>query len=372
MTGALDEMDAPPSGETVAPTASSAGSGRWRMLLGSFVLLVLLVSGLFWFLTRNEESTDDAFIEANVVQISARVSGYITQVAVNDNQWVKPGDLLALIDPRDLELRIQQAEANLSAAKARHGAATQDLSVVTTTSRAEIGQAKAQLEAAEAKVDLAGKDLSRYQALFGRDEVSRQRLDQAMLDKKTAEADLRRVKEQLAAAMSSPKQIDLKKEQEAGGQASVEEARAALDQAKLDLSYTRLISPVAGRIAQKNLDLGQLVQPGAAVMAIVYGPPWVVANFKETQLRRMKPGQKVTIQVDAFPNRKFKGHVDSLQPGTGARFSLLPPENATGNYVKVVQRIPVKIVFDESPESLMALSPGMSVVPTVELGSPHP
>lgn len=364
-------MDAPPSEETVSRPTSPAGTSRLRVLFGGLVLLVLLGSVLFWLMTRNEESTDDAFIEANVVQISARVSGYVTQVAVNDNQWVKPGDLLALVDPRDFELRVQQAEATLNAAKARHGAATQDLSVVTTTSHAEIGQAEAQLKAAEARADLAGTDLSRYQALFARDEVSRQRLDQAMLDKKTADADLTRAKERLAGALSGPRQIDLKKEQAASGRASVEEAQAALDQARLDLSYTRLTSPVAGHVAKKNLDLGQLVQPGASIMAIVYGPPWVVANFKETQLRRMKPGQKVTIQVDAFPNRKFKGHVDSLQPGTGARFSLLPPENATGNYVKVVQRIPVKIVFDENPESLMALSPGMSVEPTVELDDPR-
>ncbi len=365
-------MDAPPSGETVSRSTAPASASRLRMLLGGLVLLILLLAGLFWLMFRNEESTDDAFIEANVVQISARVSGYVTQVAVQDNQWVKPGDLLALIDPRDFELRVQQAEATLNAAKAKHQAATQDLSVVTTTSHAEIGQAEALLKAAEAKADLAGADLSRYQALFAKDEVSRQRLDQAMLDKKTADADLRRAKEQLASALSGPRQIDLKREQAASGQASVEEARAALDQTRLNLSYTRLISPVAGRVAQKNLDLGQLVQPGTSVMAIVYGPPWVVANFKETQLRRMKPGQKVTIRVDAFPNKKLKGHVDSLQPGTGARFSLLPPENATGNYVKVVQRIPVKIVFDEKPESLMDLSPGMSVEPTVELDGLRP
>jgi membrane fusion protein (multidrug efflux system) len=364
--------------------AALAGLG---LVLAGFLLL--------WFVTRNQETTDDAFIESNVVQISPHVGGYVTRVLVNDNQWVKAGDVLAEIDARDYELRVKQAEALLEASQARHGAAQQDLSVVTTTSKAQIAQAASALEAAqassaqasaqasaaEAQAQLTHADLQRYEALYKKDEISKQRLEQANTAERAAQAQWEAARRGAAAAAaqaaqaqaklaethSGPRQVDLKREQAASGHASVEEARAALEQAKLDLSYTRLIAPVDGRVTRKSFYLGQLIQPGPAIMALVYGSPWVVANFKETQLRRMRPGQSAEITVDAYPGRVYKAHVDSLQAGTGARFSLLPPENASGNYVKVVQRVPVKIVFDEKPEDLLQLAPGMSVEPKVHL-----
>ena len=334
-----------------------------------------------WFATRNQETTDDAFIEANIVQISPHVGGYVIRVLVNDNQWVKPGDVLAEIDPKDYELRVQQAEAALAASQARHGAAHQDVSVVSTTSQALIEQAQGALESAralrtqaQAQARLAHADAVRYQALYQKDEVSRQRFDQmvtadqaAAAQLSSAEAQVAQAEARVAEARSGPRQVALKQAQEQSGLASVEEARAALEQARRDLGYTHLVAPVEGRVARRSIFQGQLLQSGPAVMAIVYGNPWVVANFKETQLRRMQVGQSVEVKVDAFPGRVFKAHVDSFQPGTGARFSLLPPENASGNFVKVVQRLPVKIIFDEKPDALSRLAPGMSVEPKVIL-----
>jgi membrane fusion protein (multidrug efflux system) len=215
--------------------------------------------------------------------------------------------LLAEIDPRDYRLKVTQADA-------------------------QVAQATAQ-------ADLARADLKRFQALYQKDEISRQRLEQAIAAEKSANAQLRSAQD------------------------------AELHQAKLNLSYTQLVAPVDGRVTRKSLDLGQLVQPGVTLMSLVYGQPWVVANFKETQLTRMKVGQKVEIRVDAYPNTVLHGHVESIQSGTGARFSILPAENATGNFVKVVQRVPVKILLDEKPESLERLAPGMSVAPKVFTGS---
>ncbi|MDE2258829.1 MAG: HlyD family secretion protein [Betaproteobacteria bacterium] len=387
--------DIPTPAETPIPTAAAGRPWIRNVALGATGVVVMLFFVL-WLITHNQESTDDAFIESNVVQISPHVGGYVTRVLVTDNQWVKAGDVLAEIDARDYEIRVKQAEAALAVSEAHHGAAQQDLSVVTTTSKAVIEQASSGLEAAransaqvaaqasaaEAQAQLAHADLNRYEALYQKDEISKQRLDQVTTADRAAQAQWEAAKRgaaaaaaqvlqaeaKLAEARSGPRQVALKREQAASGQASVEEARAALDQAKLDLSYTRMIAPVEGRVTRKSFYQGQLIQPGgSAVMAIVYGNPWVIANFKETQLRRMRPGQPVEVTVDAYPGRVYKAHVDSLQAGTGSRFSLLPPENASGNYVKVVQRLPVKIVFDEKPEDLQRLVPGMSVEPKVTL-----
>ncbi len=395
----MSESSAPLAEPTAAPSAQPDSATRRKtrlQRLGMLALLVIVLAGfLLWFLTRNEESTDDAFIESNVVQISPHVGGYVAKVLVQDNQWVKQGDVLAEIDERDYALRVAQARAVLDAAKHRHGAEQQDLSVTTTLTETGLDQARSALDAArsneaqaeaqdramEAQAQLTQQDVLRYQTLFRKDEISRQRLDQVLAADKTAQAQaqaaqravnaaqalVQQAQARVAEARSGPRQVALKQAQVAGGAASVQEAQAALDQALLDLSYTRLIAPVAGRVARKSVFQGQLIQPGPPVMAIVYGAPWVVANFKETQLARMHPGQAVKVKVDSFPGRVWRAHVDSIQPGTGARFSLLPPENASGNYVKVVQRIPVKILFDEAPQELLALVPGMSVDPQVQL-----
>ncbi|KRH78680.1 putative multidrug resistance protein EmrK [Ferrovum sp. JA12] len=360
--------------------------------LTAIIFITLLIA---WLYTHNRESTDDAFIDANIVQISPHVSGYVSQVNVNDNQWVKQGEVLALIDPRDYQIQVDLAQAALDAAVARHGASVHDVSLTQETTHAVVSQAVSNLYAAQAQAQqaqslvaaalaqarLAQTDLQRYQTLFGKDEVSKQKLDQVAASEVSARANLEAQKKaslaaqaqvavaqaKLKEAQSAPKQIAVKVDQAKGGAASVEEALANLKAAQLNLSYTRLVSPVTGHIVRKNLSLGQLLAPGSAVLGIVYGSPWVVANFKETQLTSMHRGQRVEVKVDAFPHLVLHAHVDSIQNGTGSRFSLLPPENATGNYVKIVQRVPVKIVFDESSDILNRLLPGMSVTPVVYL-----
>ncbi|KXW56777.1 HlyD family secretion protein [Ferrovum sp. PN-J185] len=377
---------------TAIPLFKQAQFKRLVLILSLSIFIILFIA---WIYNHNRESTDDAFIEANVVQISPHINGYVLQVKVNDNQWVKQGDLLAEIDPRDFQVQVDQAKANLDAAIARHGASVHDVTLTEETTAAIISQAKnnylsakalaqqaqSLVTAAEAQSKLAAADLIRYQALFDKDEISRQRLDQVTANKIAASANLEAQKRaylsakaavevalaKLNEAQTAPKQVAVKKDQAKGGQATVEEAQANLKAAELNLSYTKLIAPVSGHIVRKNLSIGQLVAPGTALLGIVYDAPWVIANFKETQLTKMHPGEKVLIKVDAFPSHEFHGHIDSIQNGTGSRFSLLPPENATGNYVKIVQRVPVKIVFDEPINSLSHLAPGMSVTPTVYL-----
>jgi membrane fusion protein (multidrug efflux system) len=299
------------------------------------VLAVLaLVFGLRYLLfVMSHESTDDAFIQGHIVSVSARVDGHITGVYINDNQWVEKGDLLAMLDPCDFQVSLDLASAAMSAAQA---GAEQNL--------AQVGIASVEASRAE-------KDYNRYQQLFDSDGgVTQQQVDNAA-----------------AAAQSAAAQLEAANKQVLAAQARTAEAKAAFDQAKLNLSYTRIYAPQSGRVTNKALEEGEYIKVGQPLMMIVPQDVWVVANFKETQLKYMKPGQSVKIKVDAYPQKVFKGHIDSIQAGTGAIFSLLPPENATGNFVKVVQRVPVKIVFDEDPNETKMLSPGMSVVPEVKV-----
>lgn len=276
------------------------------------------------------ESTDDAFIEGHIVSISPKVSGFITEVMIDDNQQVKKGDLLVTIDPRDYEAKVNSYQAALQVEKA------------------EAEKAKASISAAQAQATRAGADLKRYEELTGNSSISKQDLDSAK-----------------AASISAAANLDVAVHNASAAAARVVQAQANLDQAKLELSYTNIYAPQDGRIAQKHAEEGAFVTTGQPLMAIVSYDVWVTANFKETQLNDMHPGQDVTISVDAFHGQKLKGHIDSIQPGTGSRFSLLPPENATGNYVKVIQRVPVKIILDEPVEQLKHLSLGMSVEPDV-------
>jgi membrane fusion protein, multidrug efflux system len=276
------------------------------------------------------ESTDDAFIEGHIVSISPKVSGFITQVLVNDNQDVKKGDLIVTIDARDYQARVNSSEAALLVAQA------------------ESEKAKAGIAVAKAQSDRADNDLKRYENLNDSSSISKQDLDNAR-----------------AASISAKANLEVAVHNASAADARVVQAQTSLDQAKLDLSYTNIYAPQDGRIAQKHAEQGSYVTAAQPLMAIISYDVWVTANFKETQLENMHPGQNVTISVDAFDKQLLKGHIDSIQPGTGSRFSLLPSENATGNYVKVVQRIPVKIIIDEPVEKLKNLSLGMSVEPRV-------
>ena len=280
------------------------------------------------------ESTDDAFIEGHIVSISPKVSGFIANVFINDNQDVRKGDLLVTIDPRDYQVRCNSYEA------------------ASQVAQAECEKAKAGIAAAQAQAERAEADLKRYEELTGNSSVSKQDMDNAR-----------------AASISAGAALDVAIHNASAAQARVVQAQANLNQAKLELSYTNIYAPRDGRIAQKHAETGSFVTTGQPLMAVISYDVWVTANFKETQLSDMHPGQQVTISVDAFDHQKLKGHVDSIQPGTGSRFSLLPPENATGNYVKVIQRVPVKIIIDEPVKKLKHLGLGMSVEPDVYIAS---
>ena len=309
--------------------------GRLTVTAAVIVLAILaLVFGSSYLrFAMSRESTDDAFIQGHIVSVSAKVDGHTTKVYVQDNQWVEKGDLLAELDPRDFQVSLDLVSASLSAAQA-----------IAEQSRAQVGIAS--VEAARAE-----KDYNRYRQLFeASGGVTQQQVDNAA-----------------AAAQSAAAQLEAANKQVIAAQAKASEAKAAFEQAQLNLSYTRIYAPQSGRVTNKALEEGEYIRVGQPLMMIVPREVWVVANFKETQLKYMKPGQLVKIKVDAYPQKDFRGHIDSIQAGTGAIFSLLPPENATGNYVKVVQRVPVKIVFDEDPNETKMLSPGMSVVPDVKV-----
>jgi len=285
--------------------ASTEKNKKRAFLIFGVLLLMGLSIGFFVYLhARHYESTDDAFIEAHVIPISARVSGLVLAVHVNDNQFVKKGDLLIEIDPADYGVKRNEQRAKLAAA--------------------------------EAEAKRSALDVARYQELYQKDEITRQQLDNALA--------------QAAAEM-----------------ADVEQSRAVVKQAELNFSYTQIRAPQDGRITRKSVEAGSYVQVGQTLLSVVPPDVWVTANFKETQLTHMHPGQAVRIHADAYPHHDFHGHIDSIQSGTGARFSLLPAENATGNYVKVVQRVPVKILIEDNNDPQFLLAPGMSVVPTVDL-----
>ena len=287
------------------PAGPRVPNKRLRMIVmgGAAALVVAAVVVPWIYSAFTHESTDDAFIDAHVSNIGARVAGQVTKVYVDDNQLVKAGDPLIEIDRPDYQVKLDQARARLLSAEALAGR--------------------------------TARDLRRYQRLVRTDEVTEQRLDTAKADADTAQANLLL-------------------------------QQATVRQAELDLSYTHVIAAESGRVTHKSVETGDYLKVGQSILATVPNQAWVTANFKETQLTHMKPGQPVKIKVDAYPGQVFKGHVDSIQSGTGAQFSLLPPENATGNYVKVVQRIPVKILIDTADET-HPLVPGMSVEPTVKV-----
>ena len=305
------------------------------------------------------ESTDDAFIEGDATPIAPQVAGRVVQLLVNDNQQVKQGEVLARIDAREYQAKADQASANLEAAKGRLEQANAQYAV----DQAKVEQEKANLIAAEAESKYAEADSKRYQAV-GEIAVSKSQVDLADTQAKStaAQVDAARNKEFAAEAQAKLDQANI-----ATATAEIEGDEAAERQAELDLSYTDVTAPVAGFITHRTVDNGAYVQAGQYLLAVMPRQVWIVANFKETQLKHMRPGQPVEVRVDAYPQLKFQGHVDSIQAGTGARFSLLPPENATGNYVKVVERVPVKIVLDEVPGAAFVLGAGMSVEPKVRV-----
>jgi membrane fusion protein, multidrug efflux system len=386
------------------------------------VILLILVGGYFlWKHFDAYESTDDAQIDGHINAISARISGNVIQVLTDDEKYVKAGDVLVRIDPNDYQVAVAKAEADLADAEAALQGSRTDIPITSTNTASQLKTAHSgrtnanaglvgaqrQLDAAQARLDTAkaqvreaaanykkaGDDVARYKLLVAKDEISQQQYDtsvstadaaKATLDARSAavseaeqnikvaqsaveEANTRipQADASVQAAMTAPQQVAVSQSRAKSAQAQVAQRRALLDQAKLNLSYCTIVAPVSGIVGKKTVEVGQNISPGQQLMAVVpLDDIWVTANFKETQLRRMKPGQVVKFSVDAY-SREYSGKVEGVGGASGSRFSLLPPENATGNYVKVVQRIPVRIDLEPGQNDDRRLRPGMSVDPKV-------
>ncbi|HEX7967711.1 MAG TPA: HlyD family secretion protein [Stellaceae bacterium] len=346
----------PPSAEPRMPRRR-----RPLMLLLAGIVLAVIIGGVVWWLdARRYESTDDAFIDVHMVRVASQAAGRVMRIQVDDNQEVKAGQLLLEIDPVDYQARLDQALANQATAAASLAQAKAQQTVV----QANADQARAEVGVAEANAINAATQLKRDQPLAERQFVSRQQLDNDVANARSTAANLLATQKKLAATEA---QLAVAASQIDAAEASLKSAGAQVEQARLNLSYTKLAAAEAGRVAKRNVAVGDYVQVGQNLMAVVPLQVWVTANFKETQLDLMRAGQPVEIRIDACPDKTLRGHVDSFQPGSGAAFTLLPPENATGNFVKVVQRVPVKIVFDDPPGPSCQLGPGMSAVPSVKV-----
>jgi len=353
--------------ETLAPPAFASQVSRRRRR--PFLLpLVLAVAGsaaigggiLWWLAARDYETTDNAFIDVHMVRVAPQVAGRVALVPVDDNQAVAPGQLLVKIDPAPLQAKLAQAVANQANAAGNLAQAKAQRAVV----EADAARASAQVGVAQANASNAIVALKRSQGLAASAAFSRQQFDDATANAASTAAALVAAQKNLASAEA---QLIVTESRIETAEAALSSAKAQVEQARLDLSYTEIFASEAGTITKKNVSPGDYVQIGQTLMALVPLEVWVTANFKESQLARMRVGQPVEISIDAYPDKTLRGHIDSFQRGSGAAFSLLPPENATGNYVKVVQRVPVKIVFDDAPDPNRPLGPGMSVVPSVKV-----
>ncbi len=352
---AMEKGDTPRKGWSRRPLALSLGA----------LLLASVVGGGYVYsdYASHFESTDDAFIAARQFAIAPKVSGYITAVPVTDNQHVEAGQVIARIDDRDYRTALAQAEAQVEAAQA----SIANIDAQTTVQEAQVAGSESQVRQQQASLTFAQQQASRYSKLAKDGWGTMQDAQQYTSQQRQGQAALRSAQDALVAAA---RQLAVLKAQRASAEASLALADAQRDQAKLNLSYTIVTAAQPGRVVQLSGAVGQYVQPGTALAMFVPDDIWVTANFKETQLDHMRPGDKATLRIDAYPDRTVEGHVASVQPGSGTAFSLLPVENATGNYVKVVQRVPVKIVLDNPPADV-ALGPGMSVEPSVRV-DPRP
>jgi membrane fusion protein (multidrug efflux system) len=348
---------------------------RGVIFIGTLALLgLILFLATVFIRVLTHESTDDAFIDGHVISIAPKISGRVATVDVTDNQQVKKGDVLVEIDPRDYEAMKAQkkaaadvAQAKLKSARAMLQQARQHIK----TLMAGLDSLKASAAATRVTTMLSHSDLKRYQEMARGGVVSAQDFEHSKSASDSADANLESKNKEVDAteayASEAEAQMESAAAQEKAAEAEVNQALAEFGQADLQWSYATIRAPEDGRVTTKAVEAGDYVQAGQALMALVPREVWVTANYKETQITDMRPGQPALVEVDAYPDRKLRAHVDSIQAGSGARFSLLPPENATGNFVKVVQRVPVKIVFDEQMEAQRVLGPGMSAVPEVEV-----
>ncbi|MEI2603312.1 HlyD family secretion protein [Erwinia aphidicola] len=334
------------------------------IILAVVVVVMVIVALFFWLTTRNIETTDDAFTEADAVTIAPKASGYVTELKVKDNQRVKKGDLLVVIDPRDATAQREQAQAQLGLAQAQLHQAQAQLALARVQYPAQKDQALAQQARAQANYNNAQEDYKRQRGVDPR-ATSQRNIDAASAQLRSARAELANAQAQVEVASQVALQIRQQETNVEARQSQVEQAQAQLNTANLNLSYTEVRAPYDGFVTKRNVQVGTLVQAGSSLFSLVSADTWIVANFKESQLARMKPGDKVEIGIDAWPDLKVEGHVDSVQMGTGSRFSAFPSENATGNYVKIVQRVPVKIVIDKGLDASHPLPIGLSVEPKV-------
>jgi membrane fusion protein (multidrug efflux system) len=406
--------------DSAVQSTSFAQNPRVRIVAG-VVLLAIVGIGIWLWATAGHVSTDDAQVDAHVTQIAARVGGTLTKVNVDDNQMVDAGAVLVELDPRDYQVAVDKARAELADAEATAVAAQSNVPITSTTTasnvttarggvaqaaggvaaaekeveaaRARVTTSQARLREAEANATKSARDVERLRGLLAKDEVSQQQFDamtavaeaqkaavesarsqviEAEAGVRVAESKLvqsrageQQASAELKTAETGPSQVAMTKARASSAEARVQQAKSTLAQAELNLQYTTVRAPARGVVSKKGINPGQVIQAGQPLLAIVQlDDLWITANYKETQLKDVRPGQRATVGIDAL-GHEFKGKIDSVAGATGARFSLLPPENATGNYVKVVQRVPVKIVLDAGQDPEHLLRPGMSATPTV-------
>jgi len=363
------------TGTTVVPVAKK------RNPIFIIILALLIVGGAWFGISKyqhgqHHEDTDDAQVSADISPVIPRVAGYVSEVRIKDNQQVKKGDTLLVLDNRDYQIRVEQAEAALLIAKSSLGSARATSSAAhanIATSQASVGTIDAQIEAARINLWRASQDYDRYANLIKDHSVTQQQYEQALAAKQTAEKQLLILQEQKKQASQQTSAVASQSTATASqisiADATIRQRQVDVDAAKLNLSYTVITAPEDGLVSKVNVQSGQFVQAGQALFSVVHSERvWVTGNFKETQLDKMKVGQKVVVQVDAYPNHEFQAVVASFSPATGSTFALLPPDNASGNFVKVVQRLPVRIEFTDKNDSLVKkLRPGMNVLVDVHL-----
>lgn len=331
-----------------------------RILIPSFIMVILLLGGILSFINSlHYQSTDDAFIEGKLVSIAPKVSGQVIKIHFSDNQFVKKGQLLIEIDPRDMQNKVNELESAVREASADKNVNSND----TEKSQADLSQANKNADSAKSKLNFAQRDFKRYTELKKSGLCTKQEYDESKTKLDVANAEFN---EALANKKAMSATVKSSSSKVSASDANIDKLKAQLAQAKLNLSYTKIYAPQDGNISSRNVEEGNYVQIGQPLLAIVSPNIWIVANFKETQLGKMKKGQPVTIKIDRYPGKTFIGRVDSFQHASGAKSSLFPPENAVGSYVKVVQRIPVKIVF-EGDYKKYDIAPGMSVIPKVNI-----
>ncbi len=361
---------APLQAAPLPETKSAAPAKKRRPTVG--IVLILLFGGLgftayeYWLANRDYETTDDAFIDGRAVSIAPQVSGNVVSLDVTDNEFVKKGQPLIHIDNRQYVIDVENAKANLAAAEGEYAGVQYAAEVAKKNFPAQLDSAKAQLASAQALLVRAQADYDRQKELPSR-ATTQQEVDAATAALRQAEAQVAQAQAQVEQATPVPQRIGQVVSQVAQFHGQIDQAKARLDQALLNLSYTVVVAPQDGWITKRNVEVGTYVTPGQQIFSLVSPEVWVTANFKESQLTKMRPGQPVTISIDAYPDLKLKGHVDLIQLGTGSRFTAFPPENATGNFVKIVQRVPVKIDIDSSLDPKRPLSLGLSVDPSVKV-----